>query len=64
MRFISKKNEGATFPAIDPRHAFATWKASLTAPIEFNGLIPGKPVRILGGARLTGRAGQHTSRGV
>ena len=44
MRFISKTNEGVTFPGIDPRHNFATWKASLTAPIEFRGLKPGKPI--------------------
>lgn len=43
MRFMPKKNEGVTFPAIDPRHYFATWKASLTAPVEFRGLKPGKP---------------------
>lgn len=43
-RFISKTNEMFTFPAIDPKHNFATWKASLAAPIEFRGLKPGKPV--------------------
>jgi hypothetical protein len=44
MRFIPKKNEAVTFPAIDPRHTFATWKASLAAPVEFRGLKPDRPV--------------------
>lgn len=55
MRFMPKKNEGVTFPAIDPRHNFATWKASLAVPVEFRGLKPGKPVYLtpylLGGIR-------------
>lgn len=44
MRFISRTNEGVTFPAVDPKYNFATWKPSLTAPIEFRGLKPGKPI--------------------
>lgn len=44
FRFISKTNEGVTFPGIDPRHSFATWKPSLTSTIEFRELKPGKPV--------------------
>ena len=44
VRFMPRKSETVTFPAVDPKHENAYWKASLTAPVEFSGLTPGKPV--------------------
>lgn len=47
FRYIPKKNESNTFPAIDPRHGeMATWKPSLATPIEFVGMEPDIPIYI------------------
>ena len=47
FRYIPKKNETQTFPAIDPRHGdMASWKASLSAPVYLAGTEPDLPVYI------------------
>ena len=47
FRYIPRKNETQTFPAIDPRHGdMASWKASLSAPVFMAGTETDLPAYI------------------